>query len=178
VGYYQGKGGCASLQQQRIFAQSCGRRLLHNYSKNALTYVTENMEAHPFVCPASRCTYGFTGHVTKAYVSDSNQIMVTYCSVYGDFSPTLYVVTYLTARIMDNFNTERFYIKCYRSNAYFMTHRRKSKQETCVYMNYSISPSGEHSSRLLKETYAVPICSSTSYGMDIRNMHQWRSPSN
>jgi hypothetical protein len=34
------------------------------------------MEAHPFVCPASRCTYGFTGHVTKAYVSDSNQIMV------------------------------------------------------------------------------------------------------
>ena len=34
-------------------------------------------------------TYGFTGHVTKAYVSDSNQIMVAYWSVYGDFSPTL-----------------------------------------------------------------------------------------
>jgi len=33
-----------------------------------LTYVTEDMEAHPFVCPASRCTYRFTGHVTKAYV--------------------------------------------------------------------------------------------------------------
>jgi len=35
-----------------------------------LTYVTEDMEAHPFVCPASRCTNGFTGQVTKAYVSD------------------------------------------------------------------------------------------------------------
>ena len=53
-------------------------------------YVTEDMEVHLFVCPASRCTYGFTGHVTKAYVSDSNQIMVVYWSVYGDFSPILY----------------------------------------------------------------------------------------
>ena len=44
---------------------------------------------HGGVCPASRCTYGFAGHVTKAYVSDSNQIMVAYSSVYGDFSPTL-----------------------------------------------------------------------------------------
>jgi hypothetical protein len=34
------------------------------------TYVTEDMEAHQFVCPSSRCTYRFTGHVTKAYVSD------------------------------------------------------------------------------------------------------------
>jgi hypothetical protein len=42
------------------------------------------------VGPTSRCTYGFTGHVTKAYVSDSNQIMVANWSVYGDFSPTLY----------------------------------------------------------------------------------------
>ena len=57
-----------SLQQQRRFAQSCGRHLSHNYSKNAPTYVTEDMEAHPFVCPASRYTYGFNGHVTKAYV--------------------------------------------------------------------------------------------------------------
>ena len=57
-----------SLQQQQRFAQSCGRCLSHNYSKNALTYVTEDMEAHPFVCPASRCMYGFDGHVTKAYV--------------------------------------------------------------------------------------------------------------
>ena len=48
VGYYQGKSGCASLQQRR-FAQSCGRRLSHNYSKNAPTYVKEDMEAHPFV---------------------------------------------------------------------------------------------------------------------------------
>ena len=46
------------------------------------------------MCPASRCTYGFTGHVTKAYVSDSNQIMVAYWSVYGDFSPTLYIYIY------------------------------------------------------------------------------------
>ena len=43
----------------------CGRRLSHNYSKNAPMYVTEDMEAHPFVCPASRCTYGSTGQVTK-----------------------------------------------------------------------------------------------------------------
>jgi hypothetical protein len=50
------------------------------------------MEAHPFVCPASRCTYGFTGHVAKVYVSDANQIMVAYWSVYGDFSPTLYMI--------------------------------------------------------------------------------------
>jgi hypothetical protein len=47
-----------------------------NYSKNAPTYVTEDMEANPFVCPASRFTYGFTGHVTKTYVSDSNQIKI------------------------------------------------------------------------------------------------------
>jgi hypothetical protein len=33
---------------------------------------------------------GLTEHVTKAYVSDSNQIVVAYWSVYGDFSPTLY----------------------------------------------------------------------------------------
>jgi len=92
LGYYQGKSGCASLQQQqRRFAHNCGRRLSHNYSKNAPTYVTEDMEAHPSVCPAWRCTYGFTGHVTKACVSDSNQIMVAYWSVYGDFSPTLYI---------------------------------------------------------------------------------------
>jgi hypothetical protein len=32
----------------------------------------------------------FNGHVTKAYVSDSNQFMVAYWSVYGDFSATLY----------------------------------------------------------------------------------------
>jgi hypothetical protein len=44
-------------------------------------------------------------------------------------------------------------------------------------MNYSISPSGEHSLCLMKETYVVPIRSSTSYGMDIRNIHQRRSPS-
>jgi hypothetical protein len=31
-----------------------------------------------------------TGHVTKVYVSDSNQIMIAYWSVYSDFSPTLY----------------------------------------------------------------------------------------
>ena len=37
--YYQGKSGCASLQQQR-FAQSCARHLSHNYSKNTPTYVT------------------------------------------------------------------------------------------------------------------------------------------
>ena len=46
------------------------------------------MEQHPFVCPASKCTYGFT--VTTAYVSDSNQIMVACLSVYGDSSPILY----------------------------------------------------------------------------------------
>jgi len=46
---------------------------------------------HPFVYPASRCTYRFTGHVNKVYVSDSNQIMVAYWSVFGDFSRTLYV---------------------------------------------------------------------------------------
>jgi hypothetical protein len=33
----------------------------------------------------------FNGHVTKAYVSDSNQFMVAYWSVYGDFSATLYI---------------------------------------------------------------------------------------
>jgi len=79
---------------------------------------------------------------------------------------------------MDNFNTEKFYMKykCYRSNAYFTYHRRKLEQETRVSVNYSICPSGEHSLRLLKETYAFPTCSSNSYGMDICNMHQ-RSPS-
>ena len=46
---------------------------------------------HIRLCPESRCTYGFTGHVIKAYVSDSNQIMVAYWSVYGDFSPNLCV---------------------------------------------------------------------------------------
>ena len=39
--------------------------------------------------PASRCTYGFTGHVTKVYVSYSNQIIVAHWLVNGDFSPTL-----------------------------------------------------------------------------------------
>jgi len=51
------------------------------------------MEAHPFVCPASRCTYGSTGHVTKAYVSDSNQFKIYIESeVYGDFSAILYIL--------------------------------------------------------------------------------------
>ena len=98
MGYYQGYSGCASLQQQRRFAQSCVRRLSHSYSKNAPTYVTEDMEAHPFVCPASRCTYGSTGHVTKAYVTVSNQFKIYIESevrifwVYGDFSATLYIL--------------------------------------------------------------------------------------
>jgi len=74
---------CAELWKTP-FAQ-----LLQNFP----AYVTEDMEVHPFVCPASRCTYGFTGHVTKAYVSDSKQIMVAYWLVYGDFSPTLYTVS-------------------------------------------------------------------------------------
>jgi len=64
----------------------------------------------------------------------------------------------------------------YRSNAYFMKRRRTLKQETRVSMNYSNSPSGEYSLRLLKETYAVPTCSSNSYGMDTSSMHQ-TSPS-
>ena len=66
--------------------------LSQNYPKNAPTCVTEDMEAHPSVCPASGCTYGFTGHVAKVYVSDSNQIVVAYWSVCSDFSPTLYYV--------------------------------------------------------------------------------------
>jgi hypothetical protein len=32
----------------------------------------------------------FNGHVTKANQGDSNQFMVAYWSVYGDFSATLY----------------------------------------------------------------------------------------
>jgi hypothetical protein len=75
------------------------RSLLHNYSKNAPTYVTEDMETHPFVCPTSRCTYGFTGHVTEAYVSDSNQIMVAYWSVYGDFSPNMYLLLHVSVHM-------------------------------------------------------------------------------
>ena len=65
--------------------------------ETAPTYVTEDMEAHPFVCPASRCTYGSTGHVTKAYVCDSNQFKIYIVSevrifwVYGDFSATVYI---------------------------------------------------------------------------------------
>jgi hypothetical protein len=39
----------------------------------------------------------FNNQVTKAYVSDSNQFMVAYWSVYGDFSATLYNVTEVTA---------------------------------------------------------------------------------
>ena len=88
------------LQQQRRFAHSCGRRLSHNYSKNAPTYVTEDMEAHPFVCSASRCTYGFAGHVTKAYVSNSSQIMVVYWLVYGNFLPTLYNTIITVAQLV------------------------------------------------------------------------------
>jgi hypothetical protein len=37
----------------------------------------------------------FNGHVTKAYVSDSNQFMVAYWSVYGDFSAILYKETWV-----------------------------------------------------------------------------------
>ena len=94
--------------------QNCGRRLSQNYSKNALTYVTEDMEEHLFVCPASRCTYGFTGHVTKAYISDSNQIMVVYWSVYSDFLPTLcvcvcvyiYIYIYMCVCVCINTHTQ------------------------------------------------------------------------
>jgi hypothetical protein len=62
---------CVATTPTKICAE-LWKNLLHNYSKNAPMYVTEDMEAHPFVCPASRCTYGSTGHVTKTYVSDSN----------------------------------------------------------------------------------------------------------
>ena len=54
------------------------------------------MEDRRCICTASRCTYGSTGHVTKAYVSDSNQFKIYIESevhifwVYGDFSATLY----------------------------------------------------------------------------------------
>ena len=62
------------------------------------------------LCPASRCTYGFTGHVTKAYVSDSNQIMVAFWSVYGDFSPTLYIyyIYYTTPYIHTHTHTHTY----------------------------------------------------------------------
>jgi hypothetical protein len=40
----------------------------------------------------------FNGHVTTAYVSDSNQFMVAYWSVYGDFSATLYVLKILMSK--------------------------------------------------------------------------------
>jgi hypothetical protein len=63
------------------------------------------MEEHLFVCPASRCTYGLTGHVTKVYVSDSNQIMVSYWSVYGDFSPTLYIAQHFVCGLPLNANS-------------------------------------------------------------------------
>jgi len=71
------------------------------------------MEAHPFVCPASRCTYGSTGHVTKAYVSDSNQFKIYIESevcifwVYGDFSATLYNL--LHTRFESGTSTLAFY---------------------------------------------------------------------
>jgi len=87
------KGGVAARHYNNN--EDLHRAVEDAFRKNALTYVTEDMEVHLFVCPASRCTYGFSGHVTKAYVSDSYQIMVAYRSVYGDFSPTLYNVVLL-----------------------------------------------------------------------------------
>jgi hypothetical protein len=35
------------------------------FRTNAPKLITEDMEAHPLVCPVSGCTYGSTGHVTK-----------------------------------------------------------------------------------------------------------------
>ena len=38
--------------------------LPHHYPANSPKHVTEVMETHPPVWPASRCTYGTNGHVT------------------------------------------------------------------------------------------------------------------
>lgn len=45
--------------------EECQRAAEGLFRTNAPTHVTEDMEAHPLLCPASRCTYGSTGHVTK-----------------------------------------------------------------------------------------------------------------
>jgi hypothetical protein len=44
--------------------------LLHKCSET--NDVTGDMETHPLVYPASRCTYRSTRHVKKKYVGDSN----------------------------------------------------------------------------------------------------------
>ena len=60
---------------------------------------------------ASVCVSSIKVHVrihwtcNKAYVSDSNQIVVAYWSVYGDFSPTLY-------NYFRGFTTDRETILC------------------------------------------------------------------
>ena len=45
--------------------EECHRAAEGVFRTNAPTHVTENMEAHPLLCLASGCTYGYTGHVTK-----------------------------------------------------------------------------------------------------------------
>jgi len=55
------------------------------------------MEGHMLVCPASRYTYGSTGHTTKWYVSDSKYLLlITFAKflAYGDFSPTLCILIF------------------------------------------------------------------------------------
>jgi hypothetical protein len=56
----------------------------------------------------------FNGHVTKAYVSDSNQFMVAYWSVYGDFSATLYNVKNLNTEVETDCNLRdtNLFLKC------------------------------------------------------------------
>jgi hypothetical protein len=45
--------------------EECHRAADGVFRTNAPTHVTEDVEAHPLLCPASACTYGSTGRATK-----------------------------------------------------------------------------------------------------------------
>ena len=60
-----GEFTCAvSMAERQFLYPEAEADLSHHYPRNSLTHVTEVMETYPPVWPASRCTYGPTGHVT------------------------------------------------------------------------------------------------------------------
>jgi len=76
--YYNGssataEGSALVKPSARKFSYIIGMAdTFHTNTPQMLRHITEDMEAYQHVWPASRHTYGSTGHVNKEYVIQNN----------------------------------------------------------------------------------------------------------
>jgi hypothetical protein len=76
--YYNGSLATAegsALVEPTVRKFSCGIIMadtFHTITPQMFRHITEDTEVYSHVWPASRCTYGSSGHVAKEYVTQNN----------------------------------------------------------------------------------------------------------